>query len=194
MGYHIYTTDGIVLKRKVFGEADVLLFILTKDLGLISASAKSARLEISKLKGSLQEYQFVTISCVHGKNGWKITSVADKGSFYFNFPETHRKVLVQISDLLLQMITGELVHQEIFETVKTGYEYLATIKSEEIANLETLLVLRILHELGYVAKDSEIFEFTKNPTYWSEELLLEVEKSKKNIILMINKGIKESHL
>jgi recombinational DNA repair protein (RecF pathway) len=69
MSYHVYTTEGIILKRTPFGEANILLHIFTKDLGLIIASARSARLSVSKLRTALQEGSFVIISCVKGKGG-----------------------------------------------------------------------------------------------------------------------------
>ena len=194
MSYHIYTTDGIVLKRQVFGEANVLLHILTKDLGLIIASARSARLQVSKLKGSLQEYQYVSISCVKGKNGWKITNVSDKGSFFFNYPEYSRRVLAQITSLLLQMITGESPHPEIFQTVKTGFEFLATISEKDIANFEILAVLRILNKLGYVAKNIDSSDFLVDEEVWNTSLLDKVAGKKEKMLGLINKALKESHL
>src|SRR3989344_3482574 len=173
MSYHIYTTEGIILKRQVFGEADILLHILTKEFGLIMASARSARLQASKLKGSLQEYQHISVSCVKGKNGWRITNVGDLGSYFFNYPEAHRRILAQISDLLMKMISGELTHP---------------------ADFEALLVLRILYELGYVAKSEEIHIFIKNISDWRQELV-ELAGEKKTVIVgLINKAIKESHL
>src|SRR3954468_15203265 len=104
MSYHIYTTNGIILKRTPFGEANILLHILTEDFGLIMASARSARLSVSKLRTTLQEYSFVSVSCIKGKNGWKITNAVDKGNFYFEYPDYTHKVLAQISSVLLKMI------------------------------------------------------------------------------------------
>ena len=101
MSYHIYTTDGIILKRQVFGEANIFLYILTEDFGLIIGSARSARLSASKLRSALQEYQYISVSCIKGKNGWKITNALDKGSFYYNYPEHTHGVLAQVGSLLL---------------------------------------------------------------------------------------------
>src|SRR5438046_1885798 len=117
MSYHIYTTDGIILKRTPFGEANVLLHVLTQDLGLIIASARSARLSMSKLRPALQEYAYVSISAIRGKGGWKVTNVADKGDFYFGYEPHQQKLIAQIGTVLLQMIAGESVHPEIFHIV-----------------------------------------------------------------------------
>ena len=201
MSYHIYTTDGIILKRTAFGEANVLLHILTNELGLIMASARSARLSVSKLGPALQEYAHISVSCIKGKNGWKVTNVVEKGSFYFEYPEYSHQVVAQVATLLLKMITGEAPHPEIFQTVQSGFEFLKNVLQKDISNFETLMVLRILYELGYVSSHTHtqgnpvyVEVFLKNVTEWNSELLEEVAENKLVLVSLINKGLKESHL
>ncbi len=192
MSYHIYTTDGIILKRTPFGEANILVHILTRDLGLIMASARSARLYVSKLRPALQEYAYVSVSCIKGKGGWKITNVVSRGSFYFDYPRHTHKVMSQITFVLMQMIQGETPQKEVFEIIKIGFEFLKDVKEENIANFETLVVLRILNELGYVVKDSTTEVFLNDE--WTEELLTKVKENKVDIVGVINKALKASHL
>lgn len=194
MSYNIYTTEGIILKQKPLGEANIVAYVLTEELGLIMASAQSARAPYSKLKGSLGEYSYLSISCIKGKNGWKITSVKDIDNFFFNYPDYSHKVLARVSSLLLQMITGESPHPEIFQTVRTGFENLNSVKENEIEIFEALIVLRILYLLGYVAKSDLTEEFLNNTLDWDTELLKKVAENKTNIISLINKALKESHL
>lgn len=194
MSYHIYTTDGIILKRIPFGEANILLHILTADFGLIVASARSARLSSSKLRSALQEYAHVSVSCVKGKGGWKITNVVEKGSFFFEYDEHFHKTVSQIASVLLQMIQGESPHPEIFQTVKTGFEFLKSLNEKDISNFETLLVLRVLFELGYVVKDLETEIFLNDTVEWENELLEKIGENKIEIVGLINKALKESHL
>ncbi|MEQ1561180.1 MAG: recombination protein O N-terminal domain-containing protein [Nitrospira sp.] len=194
MSYHIYTTEGIILKRTPFGEANILLHVLTADLGLIIASARSARLSVSKLRPALQEYSHVSISCIKGKNGWKVTNVVDKGSFYFGLPEHTHRTLSQVASVLLKMITGESPHREVFETVKTGFDFLKNVDPENISNFETLLVLRILYELGYVVKDSETEIFLEEVNEWGDILLERIKENKIKVVAVINKALKESQL
>lgn len=194
MSYHIYTTDGFILKRKTFGEANTLLYVLTRDLGLIIASAQGSRLSASKLKGSLQEYSEILISCVKGKNGWKITNVKGISNFFFDKPEHTKETLAKISSILLKMIVGESEHPEIYDITISGFNFLKTLDKDFIENLETLMVLRILSELGYVEKSSELKVFLDSNDYWSEDLLKKVGNEKKVLIGIINKALKESHL
>jgi DNA repair protein RecO len=192
MSYHIYTTDGIILKRTPFGEANILVHILTRDLGLIMASARSARLYVSKLRPALQEYAHVSVSCIKGKGGWRITNVVSKGSFYFDYPKHTHKVISQITFVLMQMIQGETPQKEVFEIIKNGFGFLKDVREENIANFETLVVLRILNELGYVVKDSTTQIFLNDE--WSDGLLIKIKENKVDIVGVINKALKASHL
>lgn len=194
MSYHIYTTDGIILKRTPFGEANILLHILTEELGLIMASARSARLAVSKLRPALQEYTYASVSCIKGKNGWKITNVVDKGGFYFGYTLEQQKVIAQVGSVLLKMITGESPHLEIFQTVKTGFEFSKFVSEEDISNFEILLVLRILYELGYVVSDENTAVFLTEKDIWTGELLYKVAEQKIILVGLINKALNESHL
>jgi len=174
MGYHIYTTDGIILKRTPFGEANILLYVLTYDFGLITASAKSVRLAASKLRPALQEYNYISISCIKSKNGWKVTNVIDKGSLFFGYPEYSHKILSQISSVLLKMITGEAPHKEIFEIVRSGFKFLKDLKEEYVVNFEILMVFRILFELGYIEKKDNLKKFLDNITDWNDDILRKI--------------------
>jgi DNA repair protein RecO (recombination protein O) len=194
VGYHIYTTDGIILKRSAFGEANILLHILTLDFGLILASARSARLATSKLRPALQEYSLVNISCIKGRNGWKITNVLEKKNFYFCNKIYQHRILSQISLVLQKMIPGESPHQEIFSTTKNAFDFLESLQDEESKNLEILLVLRILFLLGYVGDIDYARYFLMDTKKYDKEILERVEKDKNNLISLINKALKESQL
>ncbi len=194
MSYHVYTTPGIILKRTNFGEANILLYILTLDFGLISASARSARLSSSKLKGALGDYTYVSVSCVKGKNGWRLTNVSEKENFYFGYPKYCHKTLSQISSFLLKMIVGEDSHPEIFRLVLSGFEFLKTLPESRMQAFEMLMVLRVLYFLGYVTLDSLSGQFLEEVNEWSDSLLEKISENKKEILEVINRAIKESQL
>ena len=194
MSYHIYTTDGIVLKRINFGEANVLLFILTAELGLITATAQAVRLNVSKLNQGLQEYSLISVSCVKGKNGWKVTNAIDKKNFYFNQPIFAQKLVSQISTILLRMMPGEEKHQKVFCLVSGGFAELKNVIAENISNFEILLMFRILFHLGYIDKNQQTENFLQNDDNWSEEILDEVALIKLTLVGLINKGLEESQL
>ena len=192
----MYSTLGIILKRTGTGEANIYVHILTRDLGLIIATAQSARLHTSKLSSALTEYSLVSITCIKGKQGWKITDARSPHNYYFKEVSfIHVQfLLAQISVFLLKMIPGEEAHAEIFDIVRAGFDFLDSVPITTSTEFELLLVLRILYILGYVAKNSETKSFLNNMTLWNDEVLLQVMHTRKTLAFIINYALKESHL
>ncbi|MFA7216602.1 MAG: recombination protein O N-terminal domain-containing protein [Candidatus Paceibacterota bacterium] len=194
MSYHIYTTAGIVLKKNHFNEANSLFYILTEDLGLIIASAQGVRLQSSKLGSSLQEFSLVTLSCVKGKGGWKITNSIARENFFFDKPIYVQKFITNLSRVLIRMMPGEENNQDIFYLVEGSFSWLKNLSKESIDSFEILCNLRVLHNLGYVDRNPGTEVFLGSSDKWDELLLCKVLKNKNLLLGYINKGLKESHL
>ncbi len=193
MSYHVYTTDGIILKRTNFGEANVLLYVLTKDLGLILASAQSARLSVSKLSPSLQEYSYVSLTCIKGKNGWKVTNVMERQNFFFTASPYAGIGMAHIVTLLIKMIPGESAHPEIFNSVLSGFQHVVSVEKKDIDCFEIILILRILFELGYVVKNIDTENFLDS-FGWDNDLFIQARGNKTVLVGIINTSISSSHL
>lgn len=192
MSYHVYTTDGVILKRSYFGEADVVLHILTENMGLIVASARSARASVSKLRPALQEYTLATVSCVKGKSSWKVTNISPIKNFYFDGNKYSHRTLAQITSLVLKMMPGEIAHPEVFRIFKNSFNHLMFLPEEKMTSFEILVVLRILHELGYVAPEKiKNYIFSDD---FSPELLSSVDENKKILVDVINNSLRASQL
>ena len=134
MSYHIYTTRGIVLSERPWREADRIYSILTRDLGLVRATAIGVRKEASKLRGAIEPVSLSTISLVRGKEYWRLTSA----EFIKRLEKSQPLILLE------QLIQGESAHPELFDAVEKN------IESEEVT-----LVSQILFHLGYL-KESEL--------------------------------------
>ena len=70
-----FKTEGLVIKKMPFGEADFLVRMLTKDFGKIDILAKGARKSTSKLNMHLDILNHIRISFV--KNGDRIPMLTD---------------------------------------------------------------------------------------------------------------------
>ncbi len=193
MSYHIHTTDGIVLKRTPIGEANILVYILTRDLGLIMASVQGARVVSSKLRYGLQEYSNVSISCIQAKNGWKVVGATAQGNFYFEYNPTAQRIIAQIVSLLLKLIPDEEIHPEIFEIIETGFEKLKTLTEVEVKDFECICVLRILYHLGYVGGGRET-DTVLLSSIWDSQVFLRAHSMRQSLIQTINTGLTASSL
>lgn len=193
MSYHIYTTEGIVLRRLAVGEANVLIHILTRNLGLILSSAQGVRVAASKLSSALTEYERLTLSCIKGKNGWKITDARGLENFFLSAPLHVRELVARVGSLLIRMIPGEEPHAAVFDVVSDGLEFLKQIEKKSVAVFECLMVLRILYHLGYVVRDDATEPFLTD-NKWNQSLLDILAEKRLELVKIINKGLTESQL
>lgn len=179
---------------KNYGEAGRYYFIFTRDLGMIYASAQGVRKMSSKLRFVLQDFSYVKIDLVRGKDFWRLTS-ASKTNQLENIsknPET-LKVFVNVSRLLKRLLAGEDANQTLFTDLLSGFSILEKYETEnDLRNIEVIMVLRILHNLGYIGGNEALKTLIKSP--FEAELVLEVAKSRAKILSEINKALQETHL
>lgn len=118
-----------MLSERPWREADRIYSILTRDLGLIRATAIGVRKEASKLRGSIEPVSLARISLVRGKEYWRLTSA----EFVKRFQKSQPLLLLE------QLVQGEATHRELFDVVE------AYMESDEVT-----LVSQILFHLGYL--------------------------------------------
>lgn len=178
---------------KNFGEAGKRYFILTRDLGLVLATAQGVRKMSSKLRFILQDFSYVKIDLVRGRDVWRVTSASKTNALEFvGKRKTTLQVFGNIARLLRRLLAGEDPNQDMFIDVVAGLAILEKAKSrEEIFNIEALIVLRVLHNLGYVGEVS-LSPLVKSPM--EQEILYEAAKNRAAILREINKALKETHL
>ncbi len=192
MSYAKYTTDAFVLSVGASGEADRVVSLFTKDFGRIRAISKSVRLVRSKLKPHLEEGNFLRISLVRGKEVWRLTDAEKKEEL--SFPGKEFEVFIKITRLLKNLIQGEDANEILFRTLEECFESLKEggFSEEELSVLECLTVVKILDSLGYGQAEEEWSSVIS--TNLSKDLVKENALHKKNLVALINKSLKETHL
>jgi DNA repair protein RecO len=170
VSYHIYTTKGLVLSERPLKEADRIYSILTRDLGLVRASATGVRKESSKLRGALEPFALSSVSLVRGKDFWRLTS----SELLQKLPGTEG--LARPFALLEKLVQGESAHPELFDAIETAIRGENGDKRDNISFVgEEQLVASILYHLGYLKE---------------ADLTLD----KKSLIKAINDGLHSSQL
>ncbi|MCE9585374.1 DNA repair protein RecO [Candidatus Nomurabacteria bacterium] len=192
--HHIYHTEGIILGSKNYGEAGKCYYIFTRDLGMIFASAQGVRKMSSKLRYVLQDFSYIKLDLVRGKDFWRLTS-ASKTNALENLsrnPDTFA-IIFNIARLLKRLLAGEEKNDILFTDLISGFSVLEKAENkEEIKNIESVMVLRILNNLGYVGAGDDFGKFTKSP--FEEDLIFEMGKNRLKILNEINRALKETHL
>jgi recombinational DNA repair protein (RecF pathway) len=175
------------------GEAGRLLSIFTRELGLIMASAQGVRLSVSKLRYHTQDFSYGTFSFVKGKEIWRLTG-ASESEIEVN------ELYIRSLALLRRLLHGEEKNEILFDELvaSTGFfkKSLNSLTKEKASVAECLMVIRILHHLGYVGNIPELNEFLSGSVeeIWNDGTLVKMEKQKNLAIKHINSGLKASQL
>lgn len=191
--HHIYHTEGIILGSNNFGETGKYYAIFTRDLGMIYASAQGVRKMSSKLRFVLQDFAYLKIDLVKGKDFWRVTN-ASKTNKLENLSKLEIfEVFINISKLLKRLLAGEDPNKDLFVDLINGLSVLEKSKTkDELRNIEAVIVLRILNNLGYIGGNEVLQDFIKSP--FEEDIIFKVSESRVKILHQINKALKETHL
>ena len=192
--HHIYHTEGLILGSKNYGEAGKYYYIFTRDLGMIYASAQGVRKMSSKLRFILQDFSYLKIDLVQGKDFFRITSASkmNKLEQICKRPEIF-KVFANIARLLQRLLAGVEPNEALFIDLLDGLSAIEkTETEEELRNIEIVVVLRIINNLGYLREDENLNDFVKSP--FEKDMIFQISKNRKKILSEINKALKETHL
>lgn len=192
--HHIYHTEGIILSSRNFGEAGKHYRIFTRDLGMIYASAQGVRKMSSKLRFVLQDLAYVRIDLVKTRDFWRLTS-ASKTNLLGGITKEKSTLIIfsNMARLLERLLAGEYPNEILFQDFFNGLLLLEQNKDKEkLSDIEVVLVLRILNNLGYIGTFSGLDALIKSPV--DLDLIPAVFEKKKEILREINKALKETHL
>ncbi|NCU28790.1 MAG: DNA repair protein RecO [Candidatus Moranbacteria bacterium] len=194
MHHHIYHTQGFILSSRNVGEANKMITIFTRELGLVRAMVQGVRLNKSKLKYILQDFSYANIDFVKGKEVWRVTSAKSINTFPLARANKESLLLIaRISSLIDRFCGAESVNQKIFdELIQSMYVMDDYIENETREALELHLVLRIMNELGYIGDSSLLMKYLGSS--FDKEKTKDLLKERQSIIAHINKALMESQL
>ena len=130
--HHIYHTEGIILGSKNFGEAGKYYSVFTRDLGLIYASAQGVRKMSSKLRFILQDFAYVKIDLVQGKDFWRVTNVSKTNKLEQIAKQSeHFVVFFNIARLLKRLLAGVEPNPALFLDLLNGLFILEKSETKE---------------------------------------------------------------
>lgn len=195
--YTKHHTKSIVLGKHDAGEADRVYVLLTPDFGKVYARAHGVRHHKARNKGALQTLSKASVSLVRGKAGWRVTNASGIQSLYADHAhDTHKlSAIVRVLKLAHRMVAGEGNAHEVFSILESFTDALVNnISSDAIQSAETLAVLRMLSDLGYVKGGVTFEPFLSSHSDFSEELLAKVHENRKALVTVINHALEASQL
>lgn len=178
---------------KSYGETGKYYAIFTRDLGMIYASAQGVRKMSSKLRFTLQDFSYLKIDLVRGRDFWRITSASKTNKLEGLYSPHILETFANISKLLKRLLAGEDPNESLFSDFLNGLFALEKAKDEnELRSIETIIVLRILNNLGYIGGGELLEDFVRSP--FEEDLIFKASRNRTKILKEVNKALKETHL
>lgn len=223
MSYHLYHTPALVLASTPFGEANKRFTLFTRELGVLTASATSVRAERSKLRYGLQNFSYSEVTLVRGKEFWRLTNAVLVENMYSLFRATPEVALMfaRVFRLLRRLVAGEEKNKRLFDAVREAFLFLKTLPDANLANedanaansgrefvdsrgvrrfasrlaeVEIILVLRVLYLLGYLAPRGEFGSVLSDISLWSDSLLSEARTFRSLALADINQSLRQTQL
>lgn len=197
MSHTLYKTDALVLGSTDIGEAHRYIDLLTRDFGRIRGVARSVRFERSKLRFSLQDFSLSSVSLIRGKEVWRITGAEEKHNVFTTLrgrvPE--QEMVARMMTLLRRLLPGEEENKKLFAIIQQATVFLVEHipEQEVLRDFECLVVLRILHNLGYLAKDDTSESFLMSADMTAEDLE-KISPIRTAMVQKINISLHESQL
>jgi len=196
--HQVHTTPGFIIETRSYKEADKILFIFTRDFGLIQATAQGIRLEKSKLRYHANALSFGTFSLVRGREFWRLTSAQEMQNVRSKIQNisTTQQLLARIALLMRRLLHGEEAHPQLFDVVEACARLLVStpvLSDEESQALESLTVLRMLDALGYIGVSPELDARIRTEAL-SLPLLVVAAGKRVALNQHINKALRESQM
>jgi DNA repair protein RecO (recombination protein O) len=142
-----YKTEGIILRRRNFGEADKILTIYSKHYGKVRAIAKGIRKLKSRKAGSLELFNYCQLVLVKGRNLDIISEVQAMNAF-----REWRKNLTKVGvayyfcELVDKLTPDGQANKAVFELLR---EFLGKIGFSSLPALVRSFEEHLLDELGF---------------------------------------------
>ena len=143
-----YTSEGIVLARRSYGEEDRILAVYSKLHGRVSLIAKGVRKLRSKKRGHIEIFNKISFQAVSG-NSLDIMTEAIVIDDLFDLKKNLKKV--SLAYYFMEVI-GKITHEgeanyEVYNILQQSLQNLK--KTKELKKLRFDFILRLLTVLGY---------------------------------------------
>lgn len=149
-----YKTEGIVLKRSNYGEADRILTVFTKHYGKIKILAKGVRRIKSRRGPNIELFNWAVLFVTKGRNLDLLSEAEVKNSFS-PLKDNLKKIglCYQLCELIDGLCPEKQEQRRVFDLLTETLKTLDNPDHGLSMALLTTFELRLLQELGYWPKD-----------------------------------------
>ena len=157
MSAKFYSSEGIVLSRKNYGEADRILDVFSKNYGKLKLLAKGVRQPRSKKRGALEVFSHIKFSARKGR-GIDVMTEAEVVNSYAKIRKDLRKT--SVAYFFIEAV-GRLIREgekeiDVFKLLISYLTYL--INAKNLKALRQNFTYELLTVLGFWPKGKIMFD------------------------------------
>lgn len=152
-----YTSEGVVLAKKNYGEADKILVIFSKKFGKVSLIAKSIRRPKSRKRGHLEVFNKITFQGIKGQ-GLDLLTEAEVIDDYKHLRQDLKRVSVAyyFCEVVGKITHEGEAHEDVYLLLASSLQRLQTEKQLKSFRLD--FIFKLLTILGYWPKDKTLID------------------------------------
>ena len=151
-----YSSEGIILARRNFGEADRILVVFSRGQGKISLIAKGIRQLKSKKRGSLEVFSQINFQATKTKSIDILTEVEIKNSFLSLRKDLKKVAMAYYFVEVIGRSLGENQKSEkVFDILLESFEELK-VRETQLRDLKEKFICRVLVALGFWPKGEKL--------------------------------------
>ena len=180
-------------------ESSRVLYIFTRDFGLVLAHTQGVRDLKSKLRFALQDFSYSLIDMVRGKSGWRVVNARPRENIFYHTSQEGAHdaglMIARVLKIVRRLVKGEEKNERLFDEIIKTHQFMrdTVFTKDEIFHLEIITVMRILNILGYWGKNEKFASFVENDILDSRSLK-KIEELKPLALREISKALKETQL
>jgi DNA repair protein RecO (recombination protein O) len=177
MEQRTYATEGIIIGRKNYGEADRILTLYTKHYGKLRVSARGIRRTTSRKRGSVELFSYVKVFVARGKGLDVLAEVETKEDFNeWRKDLTRVGIAYHLAEVVDRLTVEHQDHEEVFSLLVDAYQNLNMLDYWALYPYTQSFKVRLLEELGFLERGKPI---PKNMDTYIEDLINSKLKTKK---------------
>ena len=152
-----YTSEGIVLARKNYSEADRILIVFSERFGKLSLLAKGVRRTKSRKRAHIEIFSRINFSAVSGK-GLDVVTEVEVIDFFSDIRNNLKKVTVAyfFAEITGRMIAEGERNSEVYQYLRSFLERLR--KEESLKKVRKEYAFNILVSLGFWPKEKILLD------------------------------------
>jgi DNA repair protein RecO (recombination protein O) len=187
----IIHTEAFVLKSTESGEANKIIWLFTREFGVVVASVQGVRKSGAKLRSHILDYTYINVDLVKGRDVWRLVSAqVVENPFVGEYDKMRARSYIRALSLVQRFCIEEGVEIEIFEHLISILKTLKT-PATNIVFFDTVVLWKILIYLGYL-------NLTKDLENLFSASIVDVidfpEDIKKRLIKDVTDAINRTHL